>query len=490
MTKGIRLVLTVLIALAASVGFNYFLLELSERSLTDQVILVVFLTLSLSYVLFSIWEGQGAHLPAWKSDAAPKKFTLRELMPGILLAVFFFGIYLYYGLQLSITKVGLIDNLFDADIPSWQRRIAGADVFDFEMRGPHPYTYFIVRPFGLFLNLITGNSLLSATLLNTIAGGAGVYLTWLFVKHRFENDIYALLIAILFGISTSHAFFSAVVETYIFSAFSLILFLYLLESRKGGMAALIAAGALTFGITMTNFVQNALAFLVMRPRWREVYRFLAWTVSVSLILSYLHAAAYPASKLFLLSSSRDNEEKFFQEAIESDDWKISGRILLLERTMVLYTVIAPSVFALDDEVGATIPQFSFYRVTPGTLAQSKYDGIADILVPIWMLMLLVSAGVILWKMIQTRRVDMPLALVLCLTFNFALHLIYGKEPFLYSPNWAYALILLIAYGLEPFSRNKFFQAGFLIFLALLAYNQWQFFAFVLDALGPFLGAPT
>lgn len=452
--------------------------------------MVGFLTLSLSYILFSVWDAQGADLPSWKSDVTPKKFTLRELMPGILLALVFFSIYLYYGLQLSITKVGLIDNLFDADIPSWQRRIAGADVFDFEMRGPHPYTYFIVRPFGLFLNLITGDPLVSATLLNTIAGGAGVYLTWLFVKHRFENDIYALLIAGLFGISTSHAFFSAVVETYIFSAFSLILFLYLLETRKGGTAALIAAGALTFGITMTNFVQNALAFLVMRPRWKEIFRFLAWTVSVSLILSYLHAAVYPASKLFLLSSSRDNEEKFFQEAIESDDWKISGRILLLERTMVLYTVIAPNVFALDDEVGATIPQFSFYRVTPGTLAQSKYEGIADILVPIWMLMLLVSGGVIVWKMFQTRRADMPLVFVLCLGFNFALHLIYGKEPFLYSPNWAYALIFLIAYGMEPFSRNRFFQAGFLIFLALLAYNQWQFFAVVLDALGPFLGAPT
>lgn len=230
MSKGVRLVLTVLIALAASVGFNYFLLELSERSLIDQVILVVFLTLSLAYVLFSVWDSD---LPSWKSDITPKKFTLRELMPGILLALVFFGIYLYYGLQLSITKVGLIDNLFDADIPSWQRRIAGADVFDFEMRGPHPYTYFIVRPFGLFLNLITGDPLISATLLNTIAGGAGVYLTWLFVKHRFENDIYALLIAGLFGISTSHAFFSAVVETYIFSAFSLILFLYLLETRIG-----------------------------------------------------------------------------------------------------------------------------------------------------------------------------------------------------------------------------------------------------------------
>lgn len=73
--------------------------------------------------------------------------ALRENAPGIILALLFMLVYLYFGTTLNNFGVGQVDNLFDADVGSWMRRISSPDVKEFEMRGPHPFTSFIFQPF-------------------------------------------------------------------------------------------------------------------------------------------------------------------------------------------------------------------------------------------------------------------------------------------------------------------------------------------------------
>jgi uncharacterized membrane protein len=80
-----------------------------------------------------------------------------------------------------------------------------------------------------------------------------------------------------------------------------------------------------------------------------------------------------------------------------------------------------------------------------------------------------------------------LAFVFAILFNFVLHLSYGYEPFLYSPDWAYALIFFVALSLAPLAKNRLFQVGMLAFLILLAYNQIQFIQFILATVAPFYG---
>ena len=103
----------------------------------------------------------------------------------------------------------------------------------------------------------------------------------------------------------------------------------------------------------------------------------------------------------------------------------------------------------------------------------------------WAVLLLLSSIFFLWKLIRTRKVDLSLAFALSLLFNFILHLGYGYEPFLYSPDWAYALVFFVALSLVPLAGNRFFQAALLLFLILLAYNQVQFLQFILDTIKPF-----
>jgi hypothetical protein len=477
-------------AFAIAFVFNYFFLDLPGRPLIDQALLIVFSTSALAYFIFSIFgiiQEAGGLPPMKKFQVDRSAFTafFREHMPGLLLALFFFIIYFCIGLRLNRADIDTTDNYLDADNSTWMSRISEPGGSMIEMRGPHPFAYFVFRPLGWLLNLFTKNYPLSAIFLNTFVGGLCVFMAWMFIKRQFQDRIYALLIASLLGLSTAHIFFGSIVESYIFSAASLIGFLLLLQAQKS-TGALVASSLLTFGITLTNFVQNFIAMLVLRPRLKEIFRFTAWTISLGIILSLVHAAWYPSSKLFFLLSGVQAENDFTFSVFSEPSWRAIGRIILLVRTILLYAVIAPQPHVFVKEVGGTFPRFNFFEISPGTFAFSNYDGVGSLLVMIWAFLMLAAGLIFLWNLVRTRKADLSLAFALSLLFNFALHLNYGYEPFLYSADWAYALIFFVAFGLASFAKYRWFQYGMLIFLALLAYNQYQFFVFIFQEISTFI----
>ncbi|MBI5944047.1 MAG: hypothetical protein HY864_06735 [Chloroflexi bacterium] len=364
-----------------------------------------------------------------------------------------------------------------------------------EMRGPHPFAYFILRPFGWAMNILTQNYWLSAILVNTLAGALSVFMTWLLIKRQFHDSIYAFLIASLLGLSTAHLFFGSVVETYIFSATALIGFVLALQSQKGSSFGWTAGTSLlTFGITLTNFVQNFIGYVVARfpqsgPQsrkafnlyLREVFRFAALTISIGILISQLHAARYPSSQLFFLPSSAQAEGEFAFNIFQEPAWKVIGRISLLIRTILLYTIIAPKPYSIM-EVEGGFPRLNFFKIVPGTFSPSSYDGLAQFLVLVWAVFLFAAGFLFLRQFIRTRKADISLAFALSVGVNFLLHLIYGFEPFLYSPDWAYALVFFVAYSLAPMAKNRALQGGLLLFLTLLAYNQFHFFQFLFNTI--------
>lgn len=471
--------------LILSLGFNAFFLRLSERPLTEQALAILALALALSYVFYFAWERVLKVRPRWHFKVSFPLAALRDNAAGLALALLFFGVYLYYGLLIGGFSARQVDNLFDTDSADWAYRIANPQGGTFDMRGPHPFAYFLFRPLGLFLNLFTHEHFLSALVLNALAGGACVFLAWLFLKRQFENKVYAFLMAALLGLTTSHLILGSLVETYIFSAFALVLFCVLAGSERSSLASLVASAALTFGITLTNFVQNVIAFTVSRPRWKEILRFTGWTLSIALILTYLHAARYPSSRLFFLPSEAVSEETFFAP-FEPPLWRISGRLMLLLRTALLTTVIAPDFYALTEGTESALPLIRFFRILPGAFHYGGYDALGKILVIIWASLLLAAGIAFAWKLIRARKADLSLAFALCLAFNLALHLVYGEDPFLYSPNWAYALIFFLAFGLAQWKHGRLFQAGFSTFLILLAYHQGQFLAALYQTLLPYM----
>lgn len=486
MKKIIELVLIFALSFCGAYVFNITFLNFAEFSQLDQFLSLFLLTASLTYIVYHLWQNRTKFAQIRKIDFKFPNLEIQENIIGIGLAILFLTIYLYFGLQISIIGARQVDNLFDADTSSWIRRIAVDDVRDFEMRGPHPFTYFLFRPFGALFNLFTDAPNVSATLFNSLVGGLCVLLAWLFIKRQFENKTYAFLIAGLVGLSSPHMFFGSVVDTYISSAFALILFFLLLQRKETSNVWLIFAGVLTFGITLTNFVQNFIAFTLARPKLKEIIYFTGWVLSISLLLTFLHSVVYPKSKPFFLSSSVQNENKFFSKFSKIPDWRLEGRTIYLTRTLLLYPVVAPNIFILTDEVGSVIPEFRFYKISVKTFHQANYTGLGQVLIAVWMLMLGIALFVFFFNLLRTRKLDMSFSFVLCLVFNWGLHYVYGQELFLYTADWTYALIFFTAFGLAPFSKNRLFQTGMAVFLILLAYHQWEFMDTILQALIPFM----
>ena len=508
MNQPLRLFLTTLLALTIAFAFNFFFLNLPERPFADQILLITFSTAALGYL---IWSFVPRNLFRASLATSELKFAVpvlsREHIPGIVLALLFFVIYIFIGLRLNNLSVDTTDNFLDADNSSWMTRISAPDGSSLEMRGPHPFAYFIFRPLGWFLNLFTQNPPLSAILLTTFTGALCVFMAWVFIKREFQDSTYALLIASLLGLSTAHIFFGSVIETYIFSAAALIGFVLVIQKRTDSLFAPVTMSLITFGITLTNFVQNFIVFVtqtlkVSHPENQSdkaqktfsvsllrIFRFTALTLSLGILISLIHAAWYPSSKLFFLVSNAQAEEEFAFSIFQEPAWRAIGRVLLLIRTILLYTVIAPRPYVFGKEVGGTFPRFNFFKIAPETFSYSSYDGLGNILVLFWVVLLLIS-GLFFLRNITlrgTRKADLSLAFALSILFNFVLHINYGYEPFLYSPDWAYALIFFVAFSLAPLAKNRLFQGGMLAFLILLAYNQFQFFNFMFGTISLFFG---
>jgi hypothetical protein len=76
------------------------------------------------------------------------------------------------------------------------------------------------------------------------------------------------------------------------------------------------------------------------------------------------------------------------------------------------------------------------------------------------------------------------ALACGMILNAGLHLRYGKELFLYSPNWTYALVLLVGMAWQPVSGKRWFQIVLLVLLSLVAFNNRQLFLTFIEILIP------
>ena len=119
---------------------------------------------------------------------------------------------------------------------------------------------------------------------------------------------------------------------------------------------------------------------------------------------------------------------------------------------------------------------------------SSYEGFGKGLVFGW-LILLATAGWLFFKnfRVAPKAFALSTALALTMLFNFTLHMNYGDDFMLYSPDWTYALVFCFGISYESFSEKKWAQSMLLIFLLGLMINNLNLFRELLNAVLPFYG---
>lgn len=386
--------------------------------------------------------------------------ALKENFPGLILFFLFILGYFMLASILNKPEVNTNNIYFAADNASWYQRMAAEDGWSIGTRGVHPLAHIIFRPLIAILAILTaGDRFYASLILLSFAGGGCVLLMWKIVMVLTGNKSYAVLSASLLGLSASHLIFSIVIETYIFSAFSLLFFVWLLLKNKPSWL-LIMMGIITLGITITNIAQQVLTFFFFRKDIKQLIKIFSLVLVISIGLNLVAKIFYPVTEYFFLPQNLASERRFSQE--------ISlNRIVLMTENLLLYNMVAPQpYFSIRNEM----PRFNFLS---GTIQNYIWFGLPGFIS--WIVVLI--AGIISIVFVYKNNhelIQLTTALLACLLINFVLHLSYGGEPFLYSANWTYALLLTIVIGLQNIARKTWFTVAWLLLAIFITINNLWF----------------
>lgn len=394
-------------------------------------------------------------------------------LAGFSLALTFLILYLLLASVMNDPRFDVDDIYFDADHFNYRIRLTTDTWRDFYWRSVHPFMILLFKPpVDVLSFFLKGNKLWGAYLFTALGGALCVYLAWIFIKSATGNSVHASLTAALLGLSASHLIFGSLIESYIFLAASLLLFFVLLL-KDSPLPPLVAASLATIGITHSTFAQNAIALFIVKPNIKQMIRFVASVMVFLVLLTLLNNLLYPdAHPFFFVPSTLQAEQ---QNLFPLN----SLRVQALMRAFFFHNVVAPTPILYDKDI--PFIQFRFFKPEIDELSRYVLP-IQNVVSWAWLGLLVFAGGLFLWNLKRNPHVRVSIALLGCMALNAGIHLRYGKELFLYTPNWTYALVLFLGLAWGMAANRRWFQAMLLVFLSLLIWNNAILLKTILEVL--------
>jgi len=386
---------------------------------------------------------------------------------GIVLSLIFFSIYFLFASIFNQPTFDVDDIFFDSDALLWRRRFATELVRDYYFRPVHPFVLIIIRPLvAIFSVFFAGNTLYGTFALTAFAGAVCVFLVWYFIKHFVQNNFYNVLIATLFGASAAQLVFSSLIETYIFLAATALIFIALILKDKP-LAALVITGLVAFGITISNFGQTIIAHFFIKRNIKQIIIYGLIVTAFIVPLTLLHNFVYPESQPYFwnLTSYQGEGHNQFPPTVQ--------RANFLGRVMILNSIVAPEPLILKEEIPFLKVWMFRASIKKDPMRLGNYETLLQNVTAYAWLGLILLGAFLFFKNIRKQDNRYQITFIVILLFNFALHMRYGKDVFLYSVNWTYALMLFLALAWKEFADKRWFQMLLLTFIALLCFNNSQ-----------------
>jgi hypothetical protein len=455
-----------------------------DSTMLPLFILLFLISLGVSVLILKkiSWEG----FVEWLKQTNFFKF-LQGNQLGILLSIFFCFTYFIFAESINFPQFRTLDLYFDTDISVWIQRLTVTTRQDVSMvRAVHPTILIFLRPLVWFISLfLHGDRLQAVFIMNALAGASCVLLAWLIVKRASGNTPYALIMASLLGASASHLLLSSMLETYIYSALAILFFIFLIQNENTSLKFTIPAGIVVFGITITNIIQTCILYFFKYPRWKVIFKYVLLVVLITAALNVLQVWIYPQAKSLFLPSNLFFEQRYVLNPFDFS-WRSAGRFSLIARAIPLYGVVAPTPFILTEEIGMDVPNFRTYQILLGEFHVAGYRDLADMTVKFWIVLLAISGISFFLDLFKSpKQALFSLSLLLCIGFSFILHLVYGDDPVLYSPNWVYALILFVALALQRWAGQRWLQLSLIVFLVMLMSTNLMLISQIMEVSAPF-----
>lgn len=433
-------------------------------------------------------------LSAYTWRGSPLVTWIKRNLPGLSLAGTISASSYLIITSLVRYDTGFMDMFFQTDSPWWLNYLTLRVNELITMRAVHPFVLLILRPpVWLISLLLHGDKYHAALLLNSMMGGVCIFLAWWFFKKRTGNTSYALLMAALLGFSNSHLVLSSLLESYIFSAAALITFILLLQNEATPFWQLVLSGLLTFGITITNFIQTCIGFFVMRKDRLHIFKYVLIVLALAVLLAFIQHMFYPTSDPFYIpnrfgsETSNINLNKYKDMTRDEIVKDLASRVNITFRNTTLFSIVAPRPLVRQDEVNCTPLCFRVIERFRGGFKYASYVGFGSLLARTWFLGLIAAAVVYGWSLFKSpsRRPWLQTVLLLNILFNFALHIVYGEDPLLYSPDWTYALVFFFGMSFERWADRKWWQILLLLFITALSINNLELFRTIFETMLPF-----
>jgi len=394
---------------------------------------------------------------------------------GIVIALLFFGVYFLLATIFNQPVFDFDDIFFDTDSALYRYRFGTEFYKDYYDRTVHPYVLIIVRPWVWMISLLLkGDMLYGAFAVTALTGALCVFLVWYFVRETTSNSLYALLIAGLFGASTSQLAFGSLIENYIFLGAAALIFIVLLVKDKP-MYMLVIAGLVSFGITISNIAQTVIAHFMVKRNIPQLIKYGlivgAFIVPLNLLNNFIYPDAHPY--LWEVSTLQFEEKNVFEPTLL--------RANFMSRVMLLHSFISPDPLLIKEDIPFLKVWMFRAALKKAPLEIARYKTtLSTGLVAAWLLFVAVG-GVLFLKNLFKHDNRFSFAFILIVLFSFVLHMRYGRDLFLYSVNWTYAITLFLALAWREISGKRWFQIPLLTFIVLLMVNNSRLILFMLLA---------
>jgi hypothetical protein len=388
-----------------------------------------------------------------------------ENLAGMVIAAIFFGVYFLLASIFNQPVFRFDDIFFDTDSVLYRQRFGTELYKDYYERTVHPYVLILVRPWVWIISLfLKGDTMNGAIILTALSGAMCVFLIWYFVKNSRTNSLYAMLIAVLFGASAAHIIFSSLIENYIFLALTALIYMVLLL-KNSPMYALVITGLAAFGVTISNIAQTVIAYFMVKRNIPQLIKYGlivgALIVPLNLLNNFIYPGAHPY--LWAVETLQYEEKNVFEPTFQ--------RANFLGRVMLLHSFVSPDPL-LESNYNPILRVWMFraaLKKAPLEIARYETD-LGNVLVAVWLVLVAVG-GLLFLKNLFKQDNGFSFAFILIALFSFVLHMRYGRDVFLYSANWTYAITLFLALAWKELSDKRWFQVSLLTFVSLLMINN-------------------
>lgn len=390
----------------------------------------------------------------------------------------FFLIYTILGLYISYGLISQKNLFFGADNARAYSDIVVIVGEHYRIK-VHPLFLLLVQPIVLFIDGVVNRPNMSVIIAESLMGAGTVALLYLILEKLNIKRILKLLFVGLIGFSFSNMLFSAIPETYIFSAFVLVAWwCYILHIGEEGnldkraLFVIMFFGMACFGITLTNYISYLIGLVYLVIKKMSVNKKSIWLfIKINILNSITIFVACIAQKLIWKSSpffGTSIYESFIKktqdyEELQYMDWGIGvEKTLEYVKQIFIYPLMSSKPYLGYTDRGTEVILFGGFDNLIAKLAITAF--------------LLVCMTVIIFSIYKLAKknniiASYCIAVVCALGANILLHYIYGAhEAFIYSQHYLFLFVIVVCVAFNSI-ENKIIRRISYSFLAVFLIVQ-------------------